>query len=393
MLSCDLIVKNLIIKSRGFLIVFLSSMFVGLSQIYIKKCYIFSGSEQTFLRYLLTMICMSLIVYFKKVKLFGYKDIKSLLISRALFGIFALICLTFAVKLIDPSDAMGLYTTKIIVVVIVARIWLKEKMTISYIIALILMIVGVFLITKPSFLVELIRDYFGEAHLVNETSNETVSNVSIKNSILSPNFHTVFENVMGISIVLFGAIGAGYNQVLLKQLSNKKIDFSVMLWYVSAFGIPICIVISLLLMAVGLRKGALTEMQSLTRIQLSQQVFYSFLANSFGILAQVLFYMSLKYEDASKASVYKLMELIFVFVFQYLILSIIPDIFSITGATLIFIGALLVLVFKIIDAKHTKKMNSMTEMYLRKNLDNELPEEEEPKKKESLFKKIIFYKF
>jgi drug/metabolite transporter (DMT)-like permease len=432
--------KKLFLKSRGFLIVLVSCIFFAISQVCIKKCYILSGSEQIFLRYLLTFICMSIVFCMKKINPLSYRKVMKLLVARALAGNLGSLCLTFGVKLLTPSDANGLFSTKIIVVIILARIWLKEKLTISYVFALIVMIIGVLFITKPTFLVKLIyKDYSNlNGTIVNETltnrTNSTFGNSSIHNE-------STLLKAIGIVIVLIGAGGSGFVQVLLKKLSNEKVHFSVVLFYLSIFGIPISLVLSIILIATGLRKGALTEIKALSRNQLLEQISYALIASALGLISQCLYNISFNYEDASKASIFKLTELFFIFIFQYIILSIAPDVFSTTGAILIVFGSLIVLIFKLIETNHAKKREMIAKKFqeqqhkndavlklkeLQLQIDDELKSKEEiddglelkenqlknndglkfkeeqlsndddymvKLPKESLFKRIIFFKF
>ncbi len=64
----------------------------------------------------------------------------------------ALISIHYTVKLINPSDAVAIFGLKTIIVSIIGRILLKEKMNITHFICLFLSVIGVLLITQPTFL-------------------------------------------------------------------------------------------------------------------------------------------------------------------------------------------------------------------------------------------------
>ena len=85
---------------------------------------------------------MILIARCKKLNILGVKEHRKLLLIRGLFGFMGLLSLYFAVKLINPSDATALSNTKLIMLAILARLFLKEKFTTMHLFSLLFTIGG-----------------------------------------------------------------------------------------------------------------------------------------------------------------------------------------------------------------------------------------------------------
>lgn len=86
--------------------------------------------------------------------LLGERRSLKLLIARGSISGIGQVSLYLAIKMMNPADAISLFSCNIIFVAILSRIILKEKFTILHIIALLFVICGTILITQPSFLVK-----------------------------------------------------------------------------------------------------------------------------------------------------------------------------------------------------------------------------------------------
>ena len=117
--------------------------------------------------------------------------------------------------------------------------------------------------------------------------------------------------------------------------------------------------------------------------------------------SQILMNLAVQVEDASRVSILKSTDLLFIFLLQYFILGIHSNLSNTLGAILIFLGALLVMIYKIIDKKHTKALKRRLE----KKKSEKIPFEELGIKTENLknvpclnrcgnvTSKLFFYKF
>ncbi|CAF0756711.1 unnamed protein product [Brachionus calyciflorus] len=344
----------------GFFLALLSAFFLSLSNTFIRKAMLLNGSEQAAFRYLLQLIVMMIIIFYKKLNLFGDKKDRKTLISRGIFGMSALICLHFSIKFINPSDSAALLHTNIIFVSILGRLFLKEKLNLAHILSVLLNIIGVLLISQPTFIKNLFKLNRNFTSKLNQTSIIYTEVVDITDS-------NQFYSIFGVTLGLVAAFFSSMVPILLKKLSNKKVHYSVAIIYASYFGLPSSLLISFIIFLSGFENDRFSKIEISNSIL--WQLFYSFVSASSGVLSQILMNLSLKYEQASKTSIIRATDLFFTFFLQYLFLGINSNLLSILGAILIFASAVLVLAFKIIDKslnnpKRTKRKNSCFRKFL-----------------------------
>jgi drug/metabolite transporter (DMT)-like permease len=108
--------------------------------------------------------------------------------------------------------------------------------------------------------------------------------------------------------------------------------------------------------------------------------FYSLLVGMIASCNQIIFNLSLQYEDASKISIIKTTELFFIFLMQYLFLNIKTDYLNMIGAFLILTSTLIIILYKIFDQieSEKRKLNLKTKKEIQSI---------------RLLKKILFFKF
>jgi hypothetical protein len=97
---------------------------------------------------------------------------------------------------------------------------------------------------------------------------------------------------------------------------------------------------------------------------------------------QIIFNLSLQYEDASKISIIKTTELFFIFLMQYFFLDIKTDYLNMIGAFLILTSTLIIILYKILDQIEAEKRK----FRLKNQQDNQ-------SKFIKLIKNILFFKF
>lgn len=136
------------------------------------------------------------------------------------------------------------------------------------------------------------------------------------------------------------------------MLSNNKIHFSLPSIYVSYFGLPTGLAISLVMLLTGNTQRDPTLFDSFP--SLAMQIFYSLMSASCGMISQIFLQISLKYEESSKIAVIDSTDLLFTYILQYFWLNIITNVYSAIGACLIMFGVFLILVNKIVENKIKK---------------------------------------
>ena len=137
---------------KGYTFGIVSALFFCLSQILMRYTKWLSGSDHSLVRYATTIVIMLTIIKYKNLNLWGPREQRCLLMFRGFIGSCALLTMSFAFMLLNPSDSTTLSHTSMIITGILARIVLKEKLTIAHFIALILTVVGIVFISKPTIL-------------------------------------------------------------------------------------------------------------------------------------------------------------------------------------------------------------------------------------------------
>lgn len=118
------------------------------------------------------------IVRWKNESFFGPKKKMWLLTTRALAQVLALIFFYSSMKLLAPSDVSALGNTAIIFTAILSKIFLKEKIGIPHLISVLLIISGVILIAKPTFLFPRARPTI--SRFINTTEFNQTSDVYVE---------------------------------------------------------------------------------------------------------------------------------------------------------------------------------------------------------------------
>jgi drug/metabolite transporter (DMT)-like permease len=333
--KCFINFQNKIKQLRGIIIGLVGAFFLSLSGILIKKTTIVTGSEQAVVRYLMQMFIMLIIAFYNKVNVFGNKDQRGLLLVRGCFGATAILSMSLSVKYIDPSDTQALHSTRLIMISILARIFLKEKLTIIHIICLFLTIAGVLLISQPSFLVE----NFSNFTIINQ--NETLQNNS-----------KPIASYIGISLALLGGACASFVAILVKKLTDLKVHYSINILFSCYAGLPLAIATSLGMYFTNLRNINYSKYDTTSKLAL--QIFYLLCSALCGCIFQSLSVLSNRYETASKLAIVSTTNLFWSFLLQYLVLDIGANAFSASGALFIFLSVILSILIKILDKKLQK---------------------------------------
>ena len=382
---------NRLVKYRGYFLGILAAFFLSFSKVILKKSPLLSGSDHSLIRYVLQFVFLFVIIKYKRLSLFGPNDItvKKILRLRGFIGAIGMIFLHFAITMIAPSDNVAVTHSSVIITAILARIFLKERFTIAHIFSLILTVIGILLISQPSFLFKT-KSIQTNLMVKNDTQNST----SLIYSLNDQNYSLY----IGIFLTLCGALTTAIVQITIKHLCNKKVHYSVIIIYSSYLGIPISSAISITLYVTGVSYKNSASLESIM-----VQIFYSFLSAVVGLSAQICLSLSLKYEEASRISIIKTTDLIFTFIFQSYLVNIVKDYLSSVGAYLILLGAFLIFVSKFIENKLNRtssKGNNLTtnseissngeNAYTNKHPDSILNSNDTYLK---LFKMFLFFKF
>ena len=137
----------------GFSLSMVASVFQTSSNILLRKTYFFNEFDNSTIRFVVQLLVGISIAIVTKNSLVGKRTDLKLLLGRGAISGLGLSAFYASIKLIDPSDAISLFSCNVIFVAILSRIFMKEKFTVLHLLALVFVVFGVFLITQPSFLI------------------------------------------------------------------------------------------------------------------------------------------------------------------------------------------------------------------------------------------------
>ena len=328
--------RNFLANYYGILFALISAFCLSMANVLVKRASFFNGTEMALLRYIIQLITMLLIGTCVKTTRLGPKEIRKILLLIGVFNTLTVLFLFFSIKFINPSEASALFQLNMVIIPIFARIYLKEKFIVVNLFSLIMAIVGVFFISQPSFLFKqkssLVHMNHSDFNFTHNHSNFTLNKGHNK--------------VLGISSGLLSAFLYAMMAVCMKQVASKKVHYTVTTIYQAYVGIPVSFTISLVFYFTGAQQRNMSLVQNVPNI--IYQVLFAVGSGVFGVLFQIFLNVALKYEEASKVSMIGSTNLLFTFLFQFLILSINVDLFSTVGALMIFFATLLIIFFQML---------------------------------------------
>ena len=237
-----------------------------------------------------SLIICAVAIRKKRISFFGNK--KLLLISRGVIGTISLMSIFYAVILLPLAEATILQFTYPIFTAVLAFLFLKEKLYLSTIIAIIVSILGVVVMVAPDLL-----------HPVLAREN----NLATK----------------GVVIAIIGAFTLAVAYTLIKKLSDTE-DSDVIIFYFPLFALP----------------TALILLGSDFVIPSFEALVLLILVGVFAQMSQVTITNAMRELPANKATAYTYTQVIFSILIGWLFFHEVPVIWTYLGAGLVFSGAL-----------------------------------------------------
>ena len=353
--------NNKISSYYGFLCALLSALCNSVSNVLVKKSNFFNGTDMALFRYIIQLIFMLIIGSITKTNLLGPKDVRNYLLLVGFFNVLTVLTIFFSIKSIDPSESTALFSMNLAITPIIARIYLKEKFGIINFLPLIISIIGVCLISQPSFL-------FKEKIDFNNQNGLNSTNISSITKDL--------DKVLGITAGLCSALFYASMTIFIKKLANRKIHYSLTVIYSSYVSVPLTFSLSLVLFLSDIQKYDVKLVQDLPSIV--YQILFAISSGVFGVLFQIFLNIALKYETTTNVSMICSTSLFFTFLLQFLILNISSNLSSTLGACMIFLATLMTIVFQRLEKFLLSDKN------IQGNNNNQ--------NLKSLWKKILFFK-
>ena len=182
---------------KGYIFAGLAAVFFSLSNILIRKGDMLAGCEHLSIFLALVLVLMFIVVVVvRRENVLGPSGQRLLLVARGLFGLVALNLLYVSLLLIPPSDCLAIANASLLVTAVLSRLFLKEKLGVAHVLALLLTVVGVLLIAKPSFLFP--PQMLQATHA--NTANTTISRSSSTSSVSF--IATESQFVVGITTIV-----------------------------------------------------------------------------------------------------------------------------------------------------------------------------------------------
>lgn len=341
----------------GYIYAVLTAISFCIANILIKKALMLSGAEQLTILFIVKIVMMLAVCKYVKKSPLGPAGPRKMLSIRGAVGVLGLLSLYTGLLFLPPSDCSAVSNTSIIITAILARIFLKDKLGITHIVAILLAVIGVIFISKPSIIFprppSTIIGATSMAQLANNDSSSNYSNSSNQQEAQQPQQSTLFNAnpatlfTIGIVMALFSGLFFGILSILMKKLDNVKVHWAVNTIYAAYVGLPVCIILSFVSYKIGLAHQNLEAEYS----ALPSQLFFSFLSAIFAVLGQVFLNLAIAHEDPTKVSIVKTVDVFIAFLLQYIFLNISVDAFSVLGSIAIILGSVLVLGMSMIEKK------------------------------------------
>jgi drug/metabolite transporter (DMT)-like permease len=267
---------------KGYILMTISAFFFSGMGVIVRFTSNLPLFERVFFRNLVMLVIVSILISRSKVSFIGARKSRRDLVLRSLLG-FAGVCLYFfTLSRIPLADAVTLNKLSPFFVVVAAAIFLKERINIYQIAALVVVFSGVLLIVKPGFNPELIPALAG----------------------------------------LGSAIFAGLAYTTIRHLGKSEHPFTIIFYFCS-----ISTILALPLM--------LTDFEFMGLKDLLLLVGIGFFASG----GQLFMTLSYKYGEAGKVSILGYFTVIFSILFGFMFFGEVPDLLTGIGISMIVLTA------------------------------------------------------
>ena len=310
-------------RIKGFLFAFVSAFFISLTGVLAKQAHLLSAWEQICILSSLLITVMLIVACSKRLSPLGDRKQLPFLLVRGLTSLSNTICLYISLTYIAPSDMIAITNSSLIVTAVLSRLLFGEKLSIAHMVATVLIIGGVLLIAKPSFLI----------HTSSSTTTPTSS--------------------IGIILAIMAAISLSLGLINTKKLCMMNTHWSINAIYGSYFAFPVCFTVGLIMWNMGLIRP-----DGCDPLLLATHYMFSCLSALSGIVGYIMMTKAFACEDATKISIAKSTDVFFSSLLQFVILGVSMDVWSLSGSVAIFSGISIVLIFKLVDAKRNDSKKS-----------------------------------
>jgi drug/metabolite transporter (DMT)-like permease len=257
---------------------------------------------------------LPLVIFFKE-PMHGVDGERLALLERSVFGYTCFVLSYYALDYISLTDSSAIIFSAPVFTAVLACIFLKEPCGVFHIITIIITVIGVFMISRPSFLfdVDTMTDAF-----------------------------TVEERLIGIILCLFCLLAISYTYISMRKL--QKTPTNAVITFFSIF----CVCAGSITMNVSSFISGKTIVLPETAFQ-----WLMIMVNGLcGSLAQATLVLSLKLEEAGLVSLLRTFDIVVAFFFQAVFLDQPIHWTSILGSAIVCTGCIAVGLKKVWESKN-----------------------------------------
>eukprot|EP01063_Lacrimia_lanifica_P010988 TRINITY_DN17750_c0_g1_i2.p1 TRINITY_DN17750_c0_g1~~TRINITY_DN17750_c0_g1_i2.p1 ORF type:complete len:420 (+),score=134.06 TRINITY_DN17750_c0_g1_i2:54-1262(+) len=288
----------------GLLLVFISGLLYSVQSVFVQwlKAEGVPPHQALFVRGVLQGVALAVWLTSRGLPLLGPKGIKLWVALRGAMGGFAFMALFHAVSVMPIGDATALFTLHPVVVVLVARVALKEPIQPLMLVAIAASLVGMFLVTQPSFL-------FGDDAGPEEAGLAGSG---------------VYSRTAGIVAALFTSLLSGCIIVLIKYTSNRQAITAQQLFPWSVAG-----VVASLLMHFFAAPFVLPSFKAAGLIAATVAV---------GTLGHWFMNFGTQRAPSAQASLVRTLDIVYGYIFDVVLFDRYPSVLTMVGVGLILFG-------------------------------------------------------
>ena len=219
----------------------------------------------------------------------------------------------------------------------------------------------------------------------NSTSNSSIFNPNKTNEIaVNP-----FTSSIGISLALLSGLLFSISSIVVKKLSTaRKVHFSTVNLFASYVGLPICLLIVVSISVID------KDPRDLTRVNEADFIWecgYVLVSAISGVTSNIFYIISLKFEEATKILMYRTIQLLLAFLFQYFFLDIVSNMLSIIGAVCVTAGILVIVSYNVLEKREQERQVNEAD----ENIGDRCIERDSPYKSvnKGCVRNVLLYKF
>ena len=275
-------------KYKGIIFIIISAFGFAMMSAFVKLSGDLPSFQKTFFRNIVSLIVAFILILNHKGSFFGKRENQKTLVLRSIFGTLGIIFNFYSIDRLVLSDANMLNKLSPFFVIIFSALFLKEKINLKQILAIVIAFIGALFIIKPSFNLEIIPAIIGT----------------------------------------LGGIAAAAAYTCVRALSGKE-NPDTIVFYFSFFSSVVTLPLMLL------------SYEPMKMIQF----IYLILAGIFASLGQFGITFAYKYAPAKEISIFDYTNIIFSALISLCLFGILPDYLSVIGYIIIFMASLYMFIF------------------------------------------------